>query len=193
MVEIALIAACSNGVAPETLQAIIDTESGGRVLAIATNPPRQLPNVTTAEEAGRLLNDLIAKRISVDIGLMQINSQHIARFKLQPADLFDPCTNIFVGSTILSEGYSEASKRLGPGQAALREALSIYNTGDPRAGFSNGYVGRVVGLSMHEDDALEKAAKASSLEVPFDIKYGRSDNVEYSQTLHSAFGLRPSN
>jgi len=51
---------------------------------------------------------------SYDIGVMQINSQHLAklsRYGIQAADLYEPCTNIDVGAWILAQsiathGYS---------------------------------------------------------------------------------------
>ena len=41
-----------------------------------------------------------------------------------------------------------ASKRRGPGQQALQEALSEYNTGSPTRGLHNGYVGKIYGQSQ---------------------------------------------
>lgn len=61
-----------------------------------------------------------------DIGLMQINSSWgpmLARYGIRPADLWDPCTNIFVGAWILGDNLA----RMGPTVAAL----GAYNARDP--------------------------------------------------------------
>ncbi len=115
-VELALIAACSNGVDAGTVQAVIQAESAGQALAIATNPARPLPKLTSSVDAAALLADLLARNISVDIWLMQVNSQHLQRFNVQASELLDPCVNIFVGTTILSEAYARAVAIHGPGQ-----------------------------------------------------------------------------
>jgi type IV secretion system protein VirB1 len=58
--------------------------------------------------------------------------------------VFDPCTNIRAASALVVEGYGRS---LGDGddeQGALHQMLSIYNTGDPQSGFTNGYVEKVL-------------------------------------------------
>ena len=44
---------------------------------------------------------------------------------------------------MLRDGYERGAARHGPGQPALRVALSYYNTGHAERGFANGYVARV--------------------------------------------------
>ena len=70
---------------------------------------------------------------SVDLGLMQINSANLARLGLSIADAFDACRSIKAGAQMLEADY----------RAAMRDALSRYNTGDPVRGIVNGYVARV--------------------------------------------------
>ncbi|RNK88855.1 transglycosylase, partial [Xanthomonas vasicola pv. vasculorum] len=67
---------------------------------------------------------------STDIGLMQINSQHLGKFGLTPIDLLDPCTNIRVGTTILSQNYAQTWAKYRAEKPALLGALSMYNTGN---------------------------------------------------------------
>ena len=56
---------------------------------------------------------------------MQINSRNFEWLGLSLQDAFDPCASVRAGATVLTQ-------------------LSRYNTGSPRAGFSNGYVARVL-------------------------------------------------
>jgi hypothetical protein len=87
---------------------------------------------------------LIQNGYNVDMGLMQVNSQHLQRLNLTVENVFDPCTNIRIGSMILTQNYLKARDQYGHGQNALYASLSAYNTGNFRRGFNNGYVSRVV-------------------------------------------------
>ena len=141
----ALASACAPGVAPETLAAIARVESGFNVHALNLNGVgggTQL--VGTREEAIALATELIvARRRSVDLGLMQVNSANFGRLGLSIADAFDPCRSLAAGARVLTEGYTAAAREEVDPQRALRVALSRYNTGHPERGFANGYVGRV--------------------------------------------------
>jgi type IV secretion system protein VirB1 len=150
---------CAPAVAPDTLQAIIRTESGFDPLALHVNgkfrlnsPPR------TLSEAVSWSGWLIEKGYSVDMGLMQINSRNLVRLNMTPAGAFDPCQNIRAGATLLTQDYQRAAALHGGGTRALLYAISAYNTGNFQAGLRNGYVAQV---------ALNTAAHARN--VPLDL------------------------
>jgi len=145
MLEIAtLMHDCAPAVAPDTLRAIIRTESGFDPLALHINgnvrlktPPR------TVSEAISWSGWLIGRGYSIDLGLMQVNSRNLARLRMTLAQAFDPCWNIRAGATLLAQEYRRAARVHGPGTGALLYAISAYNTGNWQAGLRNGYVARV--------------------------------------------------
>jgi type IV secretion system protein VirB1 len=61
------------------------------------------------------------------------------------------------GSRILARGYAGATKHFGPGQDALKAALSAYNTGNYERGFQNGYVAK-----YYRGNGVQVIVKASS-------------------------------
>lgn len=148
---IELIAMCAPDVAPQTVQEIIRVESSGRELAMNIN---KLPGQSTAprapiasspQEAAEIALRFIQAGHSVDMGLMQVNSNNLDYLGISLEDidvLFTPCANIQAGATILMESYERAAREFGEGQTALQAALSAYNTGNFKSGFSNGYVAR---------------------------------------------------
>ncbi|MGB7301776.1 MAG: lytic transglycosylase domain-containing protein [Burkholderiaceae bacterium] len=170
MFELSTIAACISGVAPGTVEAIIRVESAGNPLALATNPRQTLPPVRTLAQARELLDKLLAQGVNVDIGLMQINSQHLKRFSVSGRDLLDPCTNVFVGSSILASDYQRALlKHQGNAQNALRAALSAYNTGSLSRGLTNGYVNKILEAAGITDGpaGVPKVIMSSPMRVEF--------------------------
>ena len=139
----AIIEQCSINTHPETVKAIIRVESGGNPLAIGVNyggGRAQRPR--SQDEAIQIANSLIASGKNIDMGLMQINSANLRRLGLTTETIFDPCTNIRAGTQILSVNYANAVRAHGRTEAALKAALSTYNTGNMTRGFRNGYVAR---------------------------------------------------
>ena len=145
MIAAALLA-CAANVAPATLEAVIAVESRGDPMAIYVNglasQPRRPANIA---EAAWIANAYINAGYRVDLGLMQVDSRNLPAFGYTVAQVLDSCTNIRAGGTILTADYAAAARTLGPGQRALRAALSAYNTGDFERGFANGYVARYYG------------------------------------------------
>ncbi|RLM49163.1 hypothetical protein DVK02_17945 [Halobellus sp. Atlit-31R] len=61
---------------------------------------------------------------------------------------FDACNNIRVGALILSDCFTRALPRYSDPQAALRAALSCYQSGNFSTGFRTGYVQKVVAAAL---------------------------------------------
>lgn len=139
-----IILACAPQVAPSTVQSIIDVESSGNWLAIGVNRggrlQRQPRDLAEAVAWARWLQN---SGQNFDAGLMQINVTNWRQLGLTAENVFDPCTNVRAGATVLTENYVRATRTHGPGQRALQAALSQYNTGSTTRGFANGYVGKV--------------------------------------------------
>ena len=135
---------CAPNIAPQTVVAIVRTESRGDPLALNVNGTRQPGKQPTVVNAIAVAQRYVAAGYSVDLGLGQINSRNMRRLGLTWETVFDPCTNIAALGRVLSENYRSVANGRNP-QTALRLALSMYNSGSPSRGFRNGYVARVVG------------------------------------------------
>jgi type IV secretion system protein VirB1 len=144
---IELIMACAPNVPPSTIQAIIKVESAGNPLAININTKngvklRPTIKIKTMEDAIAVTYAAMRLGHTVDMGYMQINSANLPKLGYTVENIFYPCANIKAGADILSSAYARALPKHKNEQAALMAALSIYNTGNPRDGFYNGYVAR---------------------------------------------------
>ena len=141
---LALAAQCAPGVAPSTLLAVARAESALDPFAIGVNGPG-VPrrHARSTAEAVTLARDLLQAGRDIDLGLAQINVRNLTRLGLSLEAAFDPCRNLAAGARVLRDGYERGAARHGPGQPALRVALSYYNTGHATRGFANGYVARV--------------------------------------------------
>jgi type IV secretion system protein VirB1 len=134
-------AACGPLVHPDTIAAVVAVESSGHPWAIGTPHGAYFPR--TRGEAMRVLAKALRSESSVDIGLMQINSQWLPKLHLTPEALLEPCTNVRVGAAILAANFVAAAR---PGRsllATLVAALSAFNSGSETAAVS--YAARVFG------------------------------------------------
>ena len=120
-----LAATCAPQVAPQTIAAIVQTESRGDALAIHDNTDRRSYAPQSKGEAIALARRLYDAGHNYDSGITQINNRNLGWLGLTLEDVFDPC------------------KAMGAA-AALLTSFSRYNTGSPTAGFANGYVRRVL-------------------------------------------------
>jgi type IV secretion system protein VirB1 len=162
-VVMGLAAQCAPDVAPETIAAIVKTESQGYELAINVNGlTHKITQPTTLAQAIRISRTYVAKGYSVDLGLGQINSRNMKALGLTWETVFDPCTNIAAAGAVLAGNYHQVRDGLHP-QRALRIALSMYNTGSQSRGFANGYVGRVVGNAGFATAATPVAVPSTAI------------------------------
>src|SRR5690606_35912689 len=142
----ALALTCAPNIHPVTLNALISHESRAQQYAIGVKRKgrhlRQQPK--TLAEATAAADRLIDQGIDFDAGLGQINVRNWARLNLDSKTVFDPCRNLAAAQTVLAECYARALPRQTDPQHALRAALSCYNTGNFKRGFTNGYVGKVL-------------------------------------------------
>ncbi|MGD9810018.1 MAG: lytic transglycosylase domain-containing protein [Sphingobium sp.] len=153
---LALASQCAPNVAPQTVAAIVQTESRGRRFALNVNGGTQPPAQFNAESAAATAQRYIAAGYSVDLGLGQINSRNMRWLGLTWDTVFDPCTNVAALGRVITQNYNAAIPGRDP-QTALRIALSLYNTGSSSRGFRNGYVAKVVGNAGFADTDTAQA------------------------------------
>ena len=121
---IALASQCAPGVAPETVLAIIQTESRSDPFALNANGGRQPARQNNAADAAATARRFVAAGYSVDLGLGQINSRNMRWLGLTWETVFDPCTNVAALGRVLTANYNSARVGRDP-QTALRVALSM--------------------------------------------------------------------
>jgi type IV secretion system protein VirB1 len=132
---------CAPDVATEAVVPLVVTESGGDDLSINVNHGPRVRASSVAEGAA-LVRQYMAKGLTVDVGLAQINSANFARLGVTVEQVFEPCTNLRLASVVLQDGYGLASRHY-TGMDAISATYSLYNTGTLTRGFRNGYVSRV--------------------------------------------------
>jgi type IV secretion system protein VirB1 len=159
----ALIRHCAPAVAPSTMTAIVQVESGGDPLAIGDNTTRRSYYPHDRASAESLARRLLDAGHLLDLGIAQIDSMNFAGFGVTVHTIFDPCTNLNVGARILSGDYAFAAHRYGNGQDALRHAIGMYNTGRLNAGAR--YIARVLVAAGIRDNSTQKVRLVSKREA----------------------------
>ena len=138
----ALAMACAPAVHAGTARALVAVESSfnphaiGVVGGVLDRQPRN------RAEALATASHLQATGWNFSVGLAQINVRNFERLGLTAATAFDPCQNLRAMQAVLGECFERSLSRAPP-QAALRQALSCYYSGNFVTGFRHGYVQRV--------------------------------------------------
>ncbi|EIH2775790.1 lytic transglycosylase domain-containing protein [Escherichia coli] len=166
-----LISQCAPGVSPETMRAIIMTESGGNPYAIANVTDGGSKYFTTEEEAVNHAKKLTTDKKNFSAGLGQINSRNFQNLNLTNESVFSPCANIRAAAAVLKTCWDKYDTKGGDQQKILRDAMSCYYSGNNKRGYvkeSNGksYIDIIeekAGIHTHYDiPAIKSYSETSS-------------------------------
>lgn len=124
---------CAPSVSPDTLNPLIQTESGGNPFAVANVTDKTSRFFSNKETAIMYVDKLAKEGKNYSAGLMQINSANFSAYHLDNSSVFEPCTNIKAGAKILSENYHKQKES--DEQLNLRQSLSLYYSGNTKTGF----------------------------------------------------------
>jgi type IV secretion system protein VirB1 len=134
---------CGPLVDPSITLRVIAVESAGHTYAIHDNSNGKTYEAASSRGAATVATILLRAGHRIDVGLMQINYDawlKPARWSIEQA--VDPCTNIRLGTTILSANYAHALGQSHTSREALYRALSQYNSGSESAAWD--YAERVL-------------------------------------------------
>lgn len=126
---------CAPAVDPVTMAAVVKQESGGAPWVVNNNTTGKSLAYPSKAAAVAAALAAIGRGESVDMGLAQINSKNLPALGLSVEQVFDPCTNIAAGASILAAGYKKTG--------SLSGALGIYNTGQADSKVAAAYAQKV--------------------------------------------------
>ncbi len=122
MIGLDLLQHCAPQVAPVTMAAIVQAESGGNPLVMWDNTTRRRYYPASREQAVAILRALMAAGHKVDVGIGQVDTENFGAYGLTPETAFDACINLRAASRILVASWRQA-------QGHLTGALQAYNSG----------------------------------------------------------------
>jgi len=156
-VFLALALACAPQVHTHTAHALVSVESAFNPWAIGVVGGALVRQPRHRAEALATARALKAAGWNFSVGLGQINVGNFDRLGLTLDSAFEPCTNLTAMQSVLAECFGRARAPAATAtaattpatsppvdQAALRQALSCYYSGNFATGFRHGYVRRVV-------------------------------------------------
>ncbi|WNL46995.1 transglycosylase SLT domain-containing protein [Dyella sp. BiH032] len=129
---------CPNLAVPaEVMQHVVNVESSHNPFAIGVvggQLARQPQNLGEALATVRMLEE---KGYNFSVGLAQVNRANLGKFGLDSYEkAFDLCSNLAVGSRILSDCYASSGNDWG-------KAFSCYYSGNFVTGYRDGYVQKI--------------------------------------------------
>jgi type IV secretion system protein VirB1 len=149
------------------LVAVAQTESHLDPLAVHDNTTHRSYSPATKADAVLTAQQLITEGHNLDLGMMQINTGNLGWLRLTIERAFDPCQSLKAGAAVLT-------------------AISRYNTGSHTAGFSNGYVRRVL-TALHELPSTNSPrAQINAVPRGGDIPPGSGANARWNPFLEPA-------
>lgn len=162
-----LITQCAPNVAPETMQALIATESSNNPWAIGVTNSPLIDQPTSKDEAVLTAKSLIEQGANISVGLAQINHKNWPALGLNVETAFEYCPNIKAADEILSACFIRAEKEGYKNQDALKAAFSCY--------YSNNFkTGMIKEKDYGNTSYVERIAKANERLVPA-INFGSNE------------------
>ena len=155
---LALAQECAPTVAPQTMAAVVNVESGYNPYAIGVVGGRLARQPKTQEEAVATAKQLASDGWNFSVGVAQVNRYNLPKYQVSYEQAFDACTNLRVGSKILEECYVRASKQTREPQAALHAAFSCYYSGN----FTRGFKPDVIGKPSYVQKVLASAEASAT-------------------------------
>ena len=149
---------CAPQISPITMAALVRTESGFNPYAIGVVNARLVRQPSNEPEAIATARALAADGWRFSAGLAQVSRANWPRYGLTEHNAFDPCRNLAAGAAILEGCFKLARRVHAEPQAALRDSLSCYASGDFSTGYRTGYVEQVV-------KSAQQSVPASSVNV----------------------------
>jgi type IV secretion system protein VirB1 len=185
----ALAARCAPSIPEWVLGAVARTESNFHPWRLHDNTARASDDPPSLVAAEAEAAAWIEAGHSVDLGLMQINSGNLPALGMSVNQALDSCASLAAGAAVLRAAYGGGPIQAGQ-QAALLMALSIYNTGSPLKGITNGYARRVMrnASAVPETASLPQTPPATAPDMP--PAWNVSATGDYTQ-VHGAPWLVP--
>lgn len=136
-----MLSTCAPMVSPDTMQSIVTIESGGNPYAIGVVGGRLERQPKTLGEALATAAMLEKKGWNYSVGHAQVNKKNFSKFGVSLPQIFEPCTNLYVGGAILQGCYLQSlsdAHAANNEQFHLARAFSCYYSGrlDSRVGLA---------------------------------------------------------
>jgi type IV secretion system protein VirB1 len=149
---------CAPAVDPVTMAAVVKQESGGQPWVVNNNTTKKSTAFASKPAAVAAAMAAIGRGENIDMGLAQINSKNLSALGLSVEQVFDPCTNITAGASILAAGYGRTG--------SLGSALSMYNTGRSDSKIGAAYAQNVFGQAGVQVPAIPGGQLAKLPKLP---------------------------
>jgi type IV secretion system protein VirB1 len=143
-----LVGRCAPWMAPATALGIIDAESSGVWYAVNDNDATA-PTFATPEAAIAYAERRVSEGGSIDLGLGQLNSSHLAAYGVTVREAFEPCLNVKLSMAVMWDAWVDARARFGFTPNALYHAFEAYNGGEGSWNPGDPRHERVVGYANH--------------------------------------------
>lgn len=137
-----LSATCAPLVDVQTMQALVQVESGFNPFAIGVVNGRLERQPINKAEAVATARELERQDFNYSVGIAQVNKHNFKKYGLTVESAFDACQSLRAGSQILASCFKNAHARYPAEQQALQAALSCYYSGNFQTGFRPDFKGQ---------------------------------------------------